>query len=99
MPPASCDSHLVASEQRGKSYSDVMHQIAHADLQGLGNSQESGDAYSLLAAFQFPDVDGMEVCFLRELFLCKPCVLSVSADRISNQLLIARFQWHAVRKQ
>jgi hypothetical protein len=65
-------------------YSKVVNDVAQANLEHTGNSQEGIHRNRLHPAFQRADMTGMQAGLLRQLLLAESCLPAVSADGLTQ---------------
>jgi hypothetical protein len=68
--------------------SNASEKLGKPEAQGFGDSHEGVDACRLFAAFNLPEVNGMQVGLFRELFLAHFCRLAMFSYRLADCLLM-----------
>jgi hypothetical protein len=76
--------------------SKFVNEIADTHIECFRNSHESEYAGSFLAAFQFTDINGMQIGFFGQFFLAQLSTLTVSANCFANYFLMSLGFGHAI---
>jgi len=79
----------------GPTISKLVNQISNTNTKSLGNPREGKNAGRFFAAFQFTDIDRVQVGFLRQLFLTQFGTFSKTANGFANDFLMSQSFCHA----
>jgi hypothetical protein len=75
---------------------NIVYEVAEPDAQGFGDPHQGVNAYRLLAAFNLPEINGMQVRLFGQLFLAHFCGLAMPTDGFADDFLMEQAFRHAL---
>jgi hypothetical protein len=82
-----------------KFFSKFVNQIAGANTESFGDSQQRVKTDPLLAAFNLANVNRVQIGFFGQLFLAQNSLLAVVANGITQYFELSRARHNATAKQ
>jgi hypothetical protein len=89
-------AHFPFTAVRGSRRSQFVNQITHPNAKGLGNSHKGMNTGRFLTAFQFANVNRMQVSFFRQSFLTHFGAFSESANSFADDFRMSQRFSHAL---
>jgi hypothetical protein len=82
----------------GCGWLEVVHQVAHPNIQGFGNPQKGMEADPLFAALNFSNVNWMQVGFFCQIFLAHPRLVAKFPDGIAKNFEVLSCSRHSFQQ-
>jgi hypothetical protein len=84
---------------RLKQFSQFVNQIANTDIEGFRNSQKCVKTDPLFSAFNFANVNRVQIGFFRELFLAQANFFSAISDGVAQDFQLSRTRHNPLGEQ